>query len=107
MTDHDPGLGSGNSSFTRLVGMTLGLVILCSVLGNVMPVSCSKMLPFVGKKYKDYCDACGGDGKADKTCRECLGRGYFSGHSCTACSKTGKIEETCRFCGGSGKKPKD
>jgi predicted nucleic acid binding AN1-type Zn finger protein len=84
------------------------IVVMCLIYA-VMPQSCRDMVPNIRqlKQDKQACRECGGDGKADKTCWECLGRGYFDGHSCTACNKTGKIAETCRFCGGSGKKPKD
>lgn len=82
----------------------IGAFMLLIALG-VLPRSCGKALPFVGRQYKDYCDECGGDGKVDTSCRSCLGRGYYGGARCAACNGAGKVEQTCPYCAGSGKKP--
>jgi len=106
MTNPDPGLGGGKGPLQSFWSMVGGIVLL-GVLASVMPTSCAKQLPFIGKQYKDLCDECGGDGKVSEACRQCRGRGYIDGVNCTVCNKTGKVEHACRFCGGSGKKPKD
>jgi hypothetical protein len=88
--------------FGYAIAAVLGMVLIGT---GVLPPSCGKFFPIINRQFKDVCDACGGDGKTEHSCRVCHGRGYWAGAKCTACASTGKVEETCPYCLGSGKKP--
>lgn len=85
-------------AFAAIVGMVL-------ISTGVIPPSCAKFIPLLNRQAKNLCDACGGDGKREHSCRVCNGHGYWAGAKCTACGSTGNVEETCPYCLGSGKKP--
>ena len=94
------------SSQNPMVGWAFAAVVGMVLIGaGVIPPSCGKFFPIINRQFKDVCDACGGDGKTEHSCRVCHGRGYWAGAKCTACVSTGKVEETCPYCLGSGKKP--
>jgi hypothetical protein len=80
----------------------LGFVLIST---GVIPPSCARFFPFINRQAQNFCDACGGDGKREHSCRVCNGHGYWAGTKCAACASTGKVEETCPYCLGSGKKP--
>lgn len=95
--------GPGHHGFLWLAGIILfamGLIAL-----GVLPASCGKNLPRVGRYYQQYCDDCGGDGKVNRSCPSCFGRGYYGGTRCSTCNGVGKVEQSCPYCAGSGKKP--
>lgn len=99
--------GTGSTSANKLWGI-VGVVVMIFILSRVgVPISLLKnILPFGARHaLANACDECDGDGKTEKTCVRCFGRGYYKGVNCTECNKSGKVEEACRFCGGSGKKP--
>lgn len=107
-TAHDKPSASTNVPILEKLGVY--------VVGAVVVVALSQMIPFralmslhpaTHRAVADDCRECGGDGKAERSCRLCFGRGYIHGANYAECDKTGKVEETCRYCGGSGKKPKN
>jgi predicted amidophosphoribosyltransferase len=94
--------GSENPLFVWVGTAILGIVLISA---GIIPPSCARFFPIINRQAKDLCDACGGDGKREHSCRVCHGHGYWAGAKCAACGSTGKVEETCPYCLGSGKKP--
>jgi hypothetical protein len=100
-----PPAPAGNSRDTYAHAAVV-IAVVAGLIGlGVLPASCGKMLPVVGRHYRQYCDDCGGNGTVSRSCPSCSGRGYYAGATCTACGGSGWTAHTCAFCGGSGKKP--
>lgn len=111
---HRPSAASGKNRSTsktqspeqQMAGAAAGLigVVLLVSLG-VLPASCAKHLPVIGRHYATFCDDCNGEGRVSHNCRTCAGRGFFAGRRCLDCGGTGKVQNQCPFCAGSGRKP--
>ncbi|MFO0852430.1 MAG: hypothetical protein U0871_28295 [Gemmataceae bacterium] len=87
--------------------MGLLVVVIALIAFGLIPKSCGRFLPVVGRYYTHYCTACGGDGRVEWSCPKCNRQGYFAGARCPVCSGRGRVTKTCEYCVGSGQKPAD